>query len=170
MEESHCLGLCEKKGVNSVWSGKAYGKTSRVLNPQTQPRVIAELVGHDRRYLYVTLSKTQTINGLSRVTALQTITIQLSSLGSQPRRPVVVACTAFSDGKIRLFDLALIPEDTRENKGPVQIDPVAEYDTKGTRLTCIAVAEGDDEDEGEGGEVQAKAAVGKRKREEEDKK
>jgi len=88
-------------------------------------------------------------------------------LGSQPRRPVVIACTASSDGKIRLFDLASIPEDVRENgEGPVQIDPVAEYDTKGTRLTCIAVADGDDEGEGEGQGL--KAAVGKRKRDDED--
>jgi len=98
------------------------------------------------------------------------IAIQPSSLGSQqqPTRPVVIiACTASSDGKIRLFDLASIPEVVREtDEGPVQIDPVAEYDTKGTRLTCIAVADGDNE--GEGGEGQGlKAVVGKRKREDE---
>ncbi|KAF8347961.1 WD40-repeat-containing domain protein [Amanita rubescens] len=122
-------------------------------DPQTPPRVIAELIGHERR-----------------VKAVQTIAIQPSNLGSQqqPRRPVVIiACTASSDGKIRLFDLASIPEVVRENdEGLVQIDPVAEYDTKGTRLTCIAVADGDNE--GEGGEGQGlKAVVGKRKREDE---
>lgn len=69
-------------------------------------------------------------------------------------------CTASSDGKIRVFDLAAVPRAGEESV--VQIEPEAEYDTKGTRLTCIALADGDDEGEG------VMATMGKRKRGEEE--
>jgi len=38
-----------------------------------------------------------------------------------------------------VYDLAALPADAKEN---LQLHPVAEYDTKGTRLTCLTVAEG----------------------------
>ncbi|KAM6497263.1 WD40-repeat-containing domain protein [Amanita muscaria] len=107
-------------------------------DPNTTPRIIAELVGHDRR-----------------VKALETMTIQLPSSMTQ-RQSTIIVCTASSDGKIRVFDLAPLPELGAETETPVQIEPVAEYDTKGTRLTCITLADaGDDQSEG---------GTGKRKR------
>lgn len=38
-----------------------------------------------------------------------------------------------------MYDLAALPADAKEK---LQLHPVAEYDTKGTRLTCLTVAEG----------------------------
>lgn len=58
-----------------------------------------------------------------------------------------------------MFDLALVPREVDlGEEGVMQIEPEAEYDTKGTRLTCIALADGDDEGEG------VMATMGKRKR------
>lgn len=111
-------------------------------DPNTAPRIIAELVGHDRR-----------------VKALEAMTIQLPSSTSDSitqRQSTIIICTASSDGKIRVFDLASLPELGAEAETPVQIEPVAEYDTKGTRLTCITLADaGDDQNE---------SGTGKRKR------
>ncbi|PFH50307.1 hypothetical protein AMATHDRAFT_145511 [Amanita thiersii Skay4041] len=119
-------------------------------DPDAPPRIIAQLVGHERR-----------------VKAVQTITIQLPP-SYTPRRQTTFACTASSDGKIRVFDLASLPRSPHSstesnNNAPVEIEPVAEYDTKGTRLTCLTVADGDPEGDGEGGGV-----AGKRKRDVED--
>ena len=37
-----------------------------------------------------------------------------------------------------MYDLAALPAEIEEK---LQLHPVAEYDTKGTRLTCLTVAE-----------------------------
>lgn len=50
-----------------------------------------------------------------------------------------------SDGKIHIYDLYDLPEPETENvlSKIKEIQPVAVYDTKGTRLTCVTLAEGD---------------------------
>lgn len=53
----------------------------------------------------------------------------------------IVACTVSSDGKIHVYDLALLPAVPSTQKA--EIHPVAQYDSKGTRFTCITLAEGD---------------------------
>lgn len=53
-------------------------------------------------------------------------------------------CTVSSDGKIHIYDLASVPEGPSST--PIEIHPVAEYDSKGTRLTCVTLAEADVED------------------------
>ncbi|KAK2464005.1 hypothetical protein APHAL10511_003949 [Amanita phalloides] len=114
-------------------------------DPTTPPYLIAEMIGHERR-----------------VKAIQTIAIQLppalASLDPLKRKTTVVVCTVSSDGKIRVFDLASLPLPEEGKEGPVQIGPLAEYDTKGTRLTCIALADGDEVSD----------RVGKRQRERDD--
>lgn len=64
----------------------------------------------------------------NRVKAVQTLAIALPS-----GETTEVAATVSSDGKIRVFDLGGVEGD---------IECVAEYDTKGTRLTCVSI--GDD--------------------------
>lgn len=69
-------------------------------------------------------------------------------------------CTISSDGKIRVFDLADVPVESADD-APAELHPLTEYDSKGSRLTCMAMADGDD--------VAGVANVsGKRKREERD--
>lgn len=69
-----------------------------------------------------------------------------------------IVCTVSSDGKIHLYDMAAVPEHTGTTK-PVELNPIAEYDSKGTRLTCVALADG---------EAVEPPVNGKRKRGEED--
>ncbi|CDO68795.1 hypothetical protein BN946_scf184805.g4 [Trametes cinnabarina] len=68
-------------------------------------------------------------------------TIIADMLGHNNRRKsTTVVCTISSDGKVRLFDLAKLPASS-ESK--IELHPIAEYDTKGTRLTCVTLADGD---------------------------
>jgi len=50
---------------------------------------------------------------------------------------------------IFVYDLACLPAD---GEGGLQLHPVAEYDSKGTRLTCLTVSEGREKSEGEVGQ------------------
>ncbi|KAH9839727.1 WD40-repeat-containing domain protein [Rhodofomes roseus] len=102
-------------------------------DPETTPSIIAEMIGHS-----------------NRVKAVETLKIALPSPG---KPSTTIASTISSDGKVYIYDLSALPA-TMEEK--LQLSPVAEYDTKGTRLTCLALADG---------EVLDGAAVnGKRKR------
>lgn len=53
-----------------------------------------------------------------------------------------IVCTVSSDGKIHLYDMATVPENASATK-IVELNPIVEYDTKGTRLTCVALADGE---------------------------
>ncbi|KAI0332690.1 WD40 repeat-like protein [Cubamyces sp. BRFM 1775] len=109
------------------------------------PTVIAEMVGHG-----------------NRVKAVDWMRIALPEGASQQSTTLV--CTISSDGKVRLFDLAALPTSSEMK---IELQPVTEYDTKGTRLTCLTLADGesgpgsavpgkrkrdDDEDEDDSGE------------------
>lgn len=85
-------------------------------------------------------------------------TIRVALPAGASRASTTLVCTISSDGKVRLFDLAALPVSSEER---TQLEPVAEYDTKGTRLTCVALAEGD------AAETSTPAA-GKRKREDDE--
>lgn len=92
-------------------------------------------------------------NIFHRIKAVQTIEIALPS--SSARTSTIIACTVSSDGKVNLYDIAAIsdqPSDTVQ-----QIEPLTTYDSKGTRLTCLTLADGDEDIDG--------AVTGKRKRE-----
>ncbi|KAG8221093.1 WD40-repeat-containing domain protein [Butyriboletus roseoflavus] len=94
-------------------------------DPQFPPTIIAEMVGHS-----------------NRVKAVETLHIALPKTPSKSedaRAQTTIACTISSDGKIFVYDLAAVPAETKET---LQLHPEVEYDTKGTRLTCLTVAEG----------------------------
>lgn len=91
----------------------------------------------------------------SRVKAVETLAIALPHSASD-RQSTTVVSTISSDGKIRLYDMAALPSSSN---GKVVLQPVAEYDTKGTRLTCLAMADG---------EVAKNAVNSKRKRDVDD--
>ncbi|KAF8075163.1 WD40-repeat-containing domain protein [Lyophyllum atratum] len=90
------------------------------------------------------LDKTPTIVALmtgheNRVKAIQTLQIALPPLPSSERTSTTIACTVSSDGKIHVYDVAMIPEAGEK----AEILPVAVYDSKGTRLTCVTLADGE---------------------------
>lgn len=111
--------------------------------PEQPPTVIGELVGHQ-----------------NRVKAVDTLSIALPPIEGQPntRTSTILATTISSDGRIRVFDLADVPAGPPSPNEKMQLHALVEYDTKGTRLTCMVMAEGEPA-EGEGAGV-----IGKRKR------
>lgn len=111
--------------------------------PEQPPTVICELFGHQ-----------------NRVKAVDTLSIALPPIEGQPdaRTSTIVATTISSDGWIRVFDLADVSADPSPPNERVQLHAVAEYDTKGTRLTCMVMADGEPAEGEEAG------VVGKRKR------
>lgn len=98
-------------------------------NADQPPSVIAELVGHE-----------------NRVKAVDTLSIALPLiLGSkaEAKTSTTLATTISSDGKIRVFDLADVPTGPPSPNARPQLTSIAEYDTKGTRLTCMSMADGE---------------------------
>lgn len=59
------------------------------------------------------------------------------------RESTKVASTVSSDGFIHVYDLSEVPE--RVEGELKEISPVAKYNTNGTRLTCLTLADGDSE-------------------------
>ena len=58
---------------------------------------------------------------------------------SSSQRRTILLTSVSSDGRIHLYDLDDIK---RQESSSTPIDPIASYDTKGTRLTCVYMAEG----------------------------
>ncbi|KAG0694129.1 WD40-repeat-containing domain protein [Suillus ampliporus] len=114
-------------------------------DPDKIPTVIAEMTGHS-----------------NRVKAVEILSLALPpSTKANARLSTIIVCTVSSDGKIHIYDLASLPADLKAGSEALQISPVTEYDTKGTRLTCVTIADG-------GALEQATSVNGKRKREDED--
>ncbi|KAG5637845.1 hypothetical protein H0H81_002982 [Sphagnurus paluster] len=104
-------------------------------DPETPPVVVARMTGH-----------------ANRVKAVQTHAIAVPSRDGEPGTAptsTTVVCTVSSDGKIHVYDLAGVSPSAKVVE---DIEPVAVYDTKGTRLTCIALGDGEMEDAGKNGE------------------
>ena len=126
------------------------------------PTIIAEMIGHENRCAQFSLLNSASINYLFRVKAVDALSIALPSIPSHPeaRSSTTVVSTISSDGKVRLFDLAsVLAGPSLPGSAKAEISAVAEYDTKGSRLTCMAMADG---------EIQTSptSQSGKRKREE----
>lgn len=97
-------------------------------DPEHPPSVMGELVGHQ-----------------NRVKAVDTLSIALPPIEGQPeaKTSTILATTISSDGRIRVFNLAEVPSGPASPNEKVQLHAVVEYDTKGTRLTCMAMADGE---------------------------
>ncbi|KAF9473417.1 WD40 repeat-like protein [Pholiota conissans] len=107
------------------------------------PKIMAEMIGHT-----------------NRVKAIQTLEIALPE--SSGRKSTTIACTVSSDGFINVYDTASIPEVTNASTTEImKIEPLVNYDTKGTRLTCVTLAD-------DAFENIAAAGDAKRKRDEDD--
>ncbi|KAF9224177.1 WD40 repeat-like protein [Gyrodon lividus] len=94
-------------------------------DPEQLPVMVAEMIGHS-----------------NRVKAVETLDIALKTSAfknKNMRETTTIVCTVSSDGKILVYDLAALPAKLEDK---LQLRPSAEYDTKGTRLTCLTIAEG----------------------------
>ncbi|KAL0059746.1 Protein mak11 [Marasmius tenuissimus] len=104
------------------------------------PQIIGKMVGHSNRNR----------NPLSVHPFERTRTL------TSPKSTVIVS-TVSSDGMIHVYDLAGLPADRKE---VVELSPAAQYDTKGTRLTCVTLASDD--------APSTPVSVGKRKRDDDE--
>ncbi|KIJ21070.1 hypothetical protein PAXINDRAFT_96016 [Paxillus involutus ATCC 200175] len=144
----HSVRFCKRvNGEGELLLVAAEDKKVSIYNvpedPEQLPIIIAEMIGHS-----------------NRVKAVETLDIALPKPTSQNkniREMTTIVCTISSDGKIFVYDLAALPAKPEDN---LQLRPLTEYDTKGTRLTCVTIAEG----RPTGG---SKPVNGKRKHEEE---
>ncbi|KAH9987501.1 WD40-repeat-containing domain protein [Russula vinacea] len=92
------------------------------LDTDTVLRPIAYLVGHK-----------------NRVKAIDTIRIALPSTRGDS---TTILSSVSSDGTINVYDLSLLPHPApTESSDILEISPVATYDSKGSRLTCVTLAE-----------------------------
>lgn len=91
---------------------------------EKEPSLLASLVGHE-----------------NRVKQLRFLEIALPT--ESGRESTKVASTVSSDGFIHVYDLSEVPE--RVEGELKEISPVAKYNTNGTRLTCLTLADGDSE-------------------------
>ncbi|KAI6164527.1 WD40-repeat-containing domain protein [Pisolithus thermaeus] len=112
-------------------------------DPEKPPSIIAEMVGHSNR--------------VKAVEALEVAVPEPETKTKNARKSTTIVCTISSDGNIFVYDLAALHHGTTEL---VQLRPVAEYDTKGTRLTCLTVTENRSKEETDDRD----AKIGKRKR------
>lgn len=140
--------------------------------PTEAYKPIAELVGHANRFVSLfsflfffflgslhlrSENKNLTCKSYS-VKAIDTLQIALplpspSNSSTTPTRTettTTILASASSDGKIHVYDLRSVPlplQSADISTGiPTQIEPIAEYDTKGTRLTCLTLAGSDSSD------------------------
>jgi protein MAK11 len=94
-----------------------------------------------------------------RVKAVDTIRVALSSTR---RDSTTILSSVSSDGTFNVYDLSLLPPPAPITPSDIpEISPVVTYDSKGTRLTCVTLAEG----EVDHAEQPSPEKVAKRKRE-----
>ena len=141
----HDLKFCQRvNGEGEVLLAAAEDKKVSIyeVGGEGSPRVVGEMVGHE-----------------NRVKAVDILRVALPPNSKSKRTSTTIVCTISSDGKIFVYDLASLPEGS--GKELVRMRPKVEYDTKGTRLTCVSLAEG---------EVNEGQVHGKRKRVQEENK
>ncbi|KAG9126136.1 hypothetical protein FRC07_004743 [Ceratobasidium sp. 392] len=98
--------------------------TAYLINDiQQQSRTIAKFGGHT-----------------NRVKALDTLDV---SATAQAGHTTTLLSTASSDGNIFVYDLAGIPIGPEPLEETPTLQPLASYDTKGSRLVCLAMADGE---------------------------
>ena len=86
-------------------------------------------------------SNTSLLKKPCRVKAIETIRVALSSTR---RDPTTILSSVSSNGTINVYDLSLLPPPTPIAPSNIpEISPVVTYDSKGTRFTCVTLAEGD---------------------------
>jgi protein MAK11 len=98
-------------------------------------------------------------NKSCRVKAIDTIRV---ALPSTQRDSTTILSSVSSDGTVNVYDLSILPPPAPIAPSDIpEISPVVTYDSKGSRLTCVTLAEG----EVDHAEQPSPEKVAKRKRE-----
>ncbi|KAL5492334.1 MAK11 [Sanghuangporus weigelae] len=116
--EEYLLVASEDKKV-TIYSTKSEDNT-------TLP-IIAEAIGHQ-----------------NRVKSLDTLVVATTRMKEEQKWTTIMS-TVSSDGWVRIFDLGTLDSigSTTASKGVIQLEAIASYDTKGSRLTCCTLADGE---------------------------
>ncbi|KAL5531595.1 hypothetical protein ACEPAG_4472 [Sanghuangporus baumii] len=132
--EEYLLVASEDKKV-TFYSTKSEDNTSLPI--------IAEAVGHQ-----------------NRVKSLDTLVVATTKTKTEQKWTTIMS-TVSSDGWVRIFDLGILDSigSTIASKDVIQLEAIASYDTKGSRLTCCTLADG---------ETPVQSVTGKRKHEDDD--
>jgi len=86
-------------------------------------------------------SNTLLLKKSCRVKAIDTIKV---ALPSTRRDSTTILSSVSSEGTINVYDLSLLPPPTPIAPSDIpEISPVVTYDSKGSRLTCVTLAEGE---------------------------
>jgi protein MAK11 len=115
-------------------------------------KVFAECIGHSNRRVESSLLplSVKLTSCARRVKALASLCMALPVSPTQTRSYTTILTTISSDGKVLVYDLAPLAsaasassssEAATEASEILQLSPVAEYDSAGSRLTCLTVAE-----------------------------
>lgn len=95
-----------------------------------------------------------------RVKAIDTIRVALPS--TRRDSTTILSSSVSSDGTVNVYDLSLLPPPASIAPSDIpEISPVVTYDSKGSRLTCVTLADG----EVDHAEEPSPEKVAKRKRE-----
>ncbi|ELU43408.1 PAK1IP1 protein [Rhizoctonia solani AG-1 IA] len=104
-------------------------------------KIIAKFGGHSSRYVQVEIDPFAISHWwLYSVKALDIL--PLVNSGSKHQK-VTLMSTASSDGKILVYNLSQVPTCSKETDTVPELKPMASYDTKGSRLVCLTMADGD---------------------------
>ncbi|CAE6468432.1 unnamed protein product [Rhizoctonia solani] len=95
----------------------------QISDEERSSRMIAKFEGHT-----------------NRVKALDVL--QLTNPGSKDQK-INLMSSASSDGIIFIYDLSQIPRNSNTEDSVPQLKPITSYDTKGSRLVCLTMADGD---------------------------
>jgi protein MAK11 len=77
-----------------------------------------------------------------RVKAFDVLSVALPSTPESESTHTTIISTISSDGFIRIFDLSALPPSS-SSSAVTMLTSIAEYDTKGSRLTCCTLADGE---------------------------
>lgn len=86
--------------------------------------------------------RTNTILTDLSVKAVDILAISLPASTPSGRLTTTIVTTVSSDGNVHVYDMAALPLDST-SKEVLEIKPAASYSTKGTRLTCVTLADGE---------------------------
>ncbi|WVW81513.1 hypothetical protein I302_103507 [Kwoniella bestiolae CBS 10118] len=140
-EELLCVGT--EKGVVEVYNIKV-----GIEEPQSESEDEQEdeAEGSESKGKGATVERVGTLVGhTNRIKSISALRFEVPAEDDEIR-PTILLTTVSSDGLINVYDLFFV-ENSHEIAGKGEnntIDPIASYDTKGSRLTCVTLADGQD--------------------------
>lgn len=97
---------------------------------------IGTLVGATNRQVTIGLGRIKLIR---RIKAISVLAHTTPSSSLHPAQRLILLSSVSSDGHIRLYELTAVANNASETQ---EVEPIASYDTKGSRLTVCHITDG----------------------------